>query len=89
MLDSKTPETRRAFPATTGTARAEYTPSFAAFAFCPIDRGGLKWKSAILLTNWCVTVFSPLRNVGIAGLQAGPWNQNQSGASFVGQVPRT
>ncbi|NLF08276.1 MAG: hypothetical protein GX594_09890 [Pirellulaceae bacterium] len=51
MHDSKTPETRRAFSATTDAARVEDVPCFVVYAFYPNDRGRLKWKSAILLTN--------------------------------------
>ena len=51
MHDSKTPETRRAFPTTSDAARDGDSLCFAAFAFYPDVRGGLKWKSAILLTN--------------------------------------
>jgi len=69
VQDSQTPKTRRAFPATTDAARIENTPAFAACVFYPVGRGGLKWKSAILLTNWRVTVFFRCgTSVGIARL---------------------
>ncbi|NLF09354.1 MAG: hypothetical protein GX594_15450 [Pirellulaceae bacterium] len=51
MQDSKTLETRRAFPATTDAAYVEDTLCYADYARYPNDRSGLKWKSAILLTN--------------------------------------